>query len=406
MISGSDNLFVGDESGQISILNSAFKQIRSFPANDGGKPVRRLVQFEGTSYLLSISEDLRSEPELKVWALNETEKKTGLPRCLSTVKVKNGRKYFPVSAIAAMPDLTLVAVGFADGSIALIKGNLIHDLGAHQRIVHSSSEPITNLAFALPRKPSKTSQVTLFISTTEHIMTLIASGKGHGGPPRILDDHGCGVGCMAPLYAKGKTGALGALGDDDEDGVVVVRDDAIYYYSTIGRGGCYAHEGVKQFVHIFKDYICLVEPPSPSSAASQGKVSNAFKRFLGTTSATESAFEVTKLTILDTDLKFVACQETVAGGVNSLFSEWGDLYMLTTDGNVSDKIPSNAPAKSHLLILEVASLPREGLGPKTRNPLPTQHIPASYNPGRAGRYSRRKAKVHLSQIRRLSVREV
>lgn len=75
-------------------------------------------QVEGTSWLVTIAvcrsqarpvpglspsgadntqqEDLSSEPVLKVWALDKPVKKTGLPTCLSTLNIHNGRKPFPV----------------------------------------------------------------------------------------------------------------------------------------------------------------------------------------------------------------------------------------------------------------------------------------------------------------------
>jgi hypothetical protein len=48
------------------------------------------------SYAKLSQEDLSNEPVLKVWALDKTEKKTGNPRCQSTVSIHNGRKQFPV----------------------------------------------------------------------------------------------------------------------------------------------------------------------------------------------------------------------------------------------------------------------------------------------------------------------
>lgn len=46
--------------------------------------------------LVTIIEDLSSEPVLKVWALDQIDKKTGDPRCASSLTVTNGKKYFPV----------------------------------------------------------------------------------------------------------------------------------------------------------------------------------------------------------------------------------------------------------------------------------------------------------------------
>lgn len=55
-----------------------------------------MKQVEGTSLLVTIAEDLLNEPVLKVWALDKSEKKTGAPRCLSSLSVQNQRRQFPV----------------------------------------------------------------------------------------------------------------------------------------------------------------------------------------------------------------------------------------------------------------------------------------------------------------------
>lgn len=60
-----------------------------------------MKQIEGTSLLVTIVEDLGSEPALKVWALDKVEKKTGGPRCQSALVVNNGRRQFPVRVFHA-----------------------------------------------------------------------------------------------------------------------------------------------------------------------------------------------------------------------------------------------------------------------------------------------------------------
>ena len=55
-----------------------------------------MKQIDGTALLVTIAEDLSNEPTLKVWALDQTEKKTGGPKCLSSLDIHNGRKQFPV----------------------------------------------------------------------------------------------------------------------------------------------------------------------------------------------------------------------------------------------------------------------------------------------------------------------
>lgn len=93
---GSENLFLGTGDGTVHILSSAFKTLRSFRAYDSASSIRHMRQIHGTAYLITIAEDLSSDPVLKVWALDKVEKKTGGPKCLSTLAVQNGRRQFPV----------------------------------------------------------------------------------------------------------------------------------------------------------------------------------------------------------------------------------------------------------------------------------------------------------------------
>ncbi|CAO1601399.1 hypothetical protein XANCAGTX0491_005062 [Xanthoria calcicola] len=93
--SGSDNVFLGSTQGQIRILSSAFKVVRTFHAHHPGS-ITHIKQIEGTSLLITLSEDLSNDPVLKVWALDKPDKKTGGPKCLSSLNVSNGRKQFPV----------------------------------------------------------------------------------------------------------------------------------------------------------------------------------------------------------------------------------------------------------------------------------------------------------------------
>ncbi|KAH0541991.1 hypothetical protein FGG08_003540 [Glutinoglossum americanum] len=254
-------------------------------------------------------EDLSSEPVLKVWALDKTEKRTGAPRCQSTLSIHNNRKQFPISAFAALDDLSQLAVGFANGSVTVIRGDLIHDRGAKQRTVFESDEPVTGVEF---REGSKIT--TLYLATTGRILTLVVLGRGQGQPARVLEEAGCGVGCMTVDRKKGD--------------IVVVRDDAIYYYGPNGRGSCYAYEGPKKLVNIYKDYVALVSPPQ-STAASR---SIPLRRFGG--SQADDLFHTTTFTLLDTDLKYVAHTESIITEVKALFVEWGDLFILTLNGKL------------------------------------------------------------------------
>lgn len=306
--SGSDNVFLGSSDGVVRILSRTFKVVRTFQAHETGS-ITHMKQVEGTSLLVTIAEDLSSEPVLRVWALNKPDKKTGIPKCQVTLSIQNGRKQFPISAFAILDDLSQVAVGFANGAVTVVRGDLINDLGAKQRTVFESEEPITGVGF---RDGSKIT--TLYISTTARLLTLVISGKGQRQPARTLEETGCAVGCMTVDKRNGD--------------IVVARDDAIYFYRPPGRGPVYAHEGPKNLISLYDDYTVLVSPPQSSGLAK----SSGLGRFRRT--QTVERFSTSTFTILDTDLKFIAHSEALSSPVKGLFVEWGDLFVLTLDGKL------------------------------------------------------------------------
>ncbi|KAK5636374.1 hypothetical protein RRF57_012086 [Xylaria bambusicola] len=302
--SGSDSLFLGSDSGYVRIIGPSWKVVRSFQAHETGR-ITHMRQVEGTSLLVTVSsciagemgvdheqEDLSNEPVLKVWALDKPVKKTGLPTCLSTISINNGRKQFPISAFAALDDLSQLAVGFANGAVTVIRGDLIHDRGTKQRIVYESEEPITGVEF------------------------LVISGRGHGQPPRTVEDSGCAAGCMTVNKETGD--------------IIVVREDAVYYYTVDGRGLCFANDGITTLVSTFEDYVGLVSPPASSK---NGGSDNMRRRFGG--ASTESLFSAATFTMVDPQLQIVAHSETLISPVKALFQIWGDLFILTQDGKIN-----------------------------------------------------------------------
>lgn len=154
----------------------------------------------------------------------------------------------------------------------------------------------------------------LYIATTGRISNLVIAGKGQGQPARIVDNLGCGVGCMTI--------------DKDTEEIVVARDDAVYSYGLKGRGASFAFEGPKKLIKMYKSYVGLVCPPR----VSQISKSKAF-RSLGTEDA-DSVFTSSSFNLLDTDLRFVAHMESLPSQVRDIFEEWGELYLITMEGKV------------------------------------------------------------------------
>lgn len=205
-------------------------------------------------------------------------------------------------------DLSQVAVGFANGAVTVIRGDIIHDRGTKQRTVFESEEPVTGLVVR------ETAATTLYIATTGRISTLVISGKGLGQPARTIDKQGCGVGCMT-------------INHETRD-VIVARDDAIYTYGPRGRGPSFAFDGPKKLITTFGDYVALLCPPR----VAQMSKTKTFRR-LGAEDI-DDLFGSTSFSLLDTDLKFIAHTEALPAQVKDIFKEWECLFLVTVDGRL------------------------------------------------------------------------
>ena len=209
-----------------------------------------------------------------------------------------------ISAFAAVDDLSQLAFGFGNGSVTVIRGDLVHDRGAKQRTIFESKEPITGIIF---REGNTTA---LFIATTSRILTLVISGRGAGQPARTLDDVGCDVNCMAV--------------DSTTKDVIVARDDGLYYYGLHGRSSSYICDGKKTLLLPFADYVVYACPANTSSLSRSSPY--------GTGSAIGK--EESQITVLNTDFTFIAHSEVVHGFVQTCFECWGDLFVIKDDGKV------------------------------------------------------------------------
>jgi len=147
--------------------------------------------------------------------------------------------------------------------------------------------------------------------------------------------------------------------------VIIARDEAVYTYGVHGRGPVYAYEGPKKMIAVFKDYVALVSPPKANAVARSTSL-----RAFGSSQA-DDIFNTSNFTLLDTDLKLIAHQEALSSQVNFVFSEWGDLFVLTLDGKVSMFYFLQRAASLTAIAL---SVPRKISPTKTRAIIPAQPI--------------------------------
>lgn len=199
-----------------------------------------------------------------------------------------------ITAFAVPESLSQIAVGFDNGSVVLIRGDFVHGKDPKQRKVIDSGQPVTGLEFR------GANDEHLCISTTAQISVLMLTKLGDARPVRTIDSTGCGVGCMTI--------------DSYSDDIVVVREDAMSYYRLTVRGRTDTLEGIGKCVKPFQSYLVVVSSLSTSRSSDYSSS--------------------TTLTILHPHLMFVAHRDTFPSEIRFVFCEWGDLFVMTMDGQI------------------------------------------------------------------------
>ena len=162
--------------------------VHTFEAFDQGFEITHLQVITDT-FLIVIAQKTGAPDLLRVYRL---DKLPDDPRTYhSMVELKNGDNMAPISALSISVDMSCIVVGYTDGTVALIRGDLMRDRGSRQRIIYTDQgkEPITSVE--LTRDAGM-----VYVSTTSRIMMFNTLGKNKGVPDLLLNAHsGVNLGC-------------------------------------------------------------------------------------------------------------------------------------------------------------------------------------------------------------------
>nr|XP_019013036.1 vacuolar membrane protein [Kwoniella pini CBS 10737]OCF51817.1 vacuolar membrane protein [Kwoniella pini CBS 10737] len=325
-------------SNNISIFDRHFNVERTFKAWENNGRATALLEAGGLLLAIGEEEGIRW-PVLKIWDLTREEKRkitskdsNGIseiergPVLVRNTRIQHVQRPHPVSSIALTSNLSHLAIGLGDGTVLLYR-HLLQSLTTSPtslnalpkaRVIHESNEPITGLGFRESQENSSSSGISLFIVTTNRILSAPVSGKG--GETRTIDELGCGLGC--------------AVMDWNRKEMIVARDEAIYLYNGEGRGACYAYEGPKSSIAIYQHNLIIISPPFyPSANSASATVRHYVSKTSTTTTNSDgvtlptTASDISKVTIFDLQNKLVSYSGTYRDGVREVFCQWGGIFV-------------------------------------------------------------------------------
>ncbi|KAL7292944.1 hypothetical protein TKK_0013397 [Trichogramma kaykai] len=297
--SGNGLLIIGDVIGFIHMVDR-FYEITSFKAYEN--TLTLVHQISNCPYLFTIGEDEPGcNPTIKVWSLDKKDKQ-GNPLCIRISRAIPSYKAIAATTLCVHSSLTLMAVGFEDGSIMLYRGDLTRERKNKIKVLKDSNMKITGLAIHVAAKQSY-----LYVTTTNnaYLYNITVRDKE---TKSLLDDFGCALKCS--IFAESK-----------QDGQFMVgRSDAIYCYTPDGRGPCYAIDGKKTLLKWFRNYLVIIT--EGVEAASGTVITPKLDAQPGIVNNT--------ITILDIQNKFIVFAASLPS-IEAVLSEWGGLFVLSGD---------------------------------------------------------------------------
>ncbi|KAM3162517.1 E3 ubiquitin-protein ligase PEP5 [Lachancea thermotolerans] len=321
-----DKLFIVVQSRILKLVNLKSLEVElEFEAYSEGFQVTYL-RFVADNYIVSAAEQLGRPCSIKIWKLDKQPKNEFDYHSL--IEVKNGKNTFPLSAISIWHDLTCLAIGFVNGRIVLIRGDIIHDRGSRQRVIYDdpNKEPITGLMFYRDCR-------TCFASTTSGIFLFNTTGRNNGKPDTILNGSaGLDLNCSC-------------LSCDGQEFICCSAKSLDFYKSNGEKRSLVMELPLIKRVYAVDQHHILI--------------------LLGVQTSNNTALNVANITttnnrviVLDIQNKLIAMNTLISGSVLDIFSNVfsGDpsVLLLTSDGTMH-KI-NEKPIKEKLQIVEQKEL--------------------------------------------------
>lgn len=300
--STSDYLLISTSNSVIKFIDKELKVVKSFDAYQKGWTITFIRYLEGTDFFTTVAERQGQPSILKLWSIdkimNKQPDKINDSSYHTIVHIKNGNNSYPITTFTYSANFSILAFGFANGNVVLVRGDLLRDRGSSQTAVYKSLDPITGLELVADNNYDP----LLYITTTSKILTVPTTGGNHNR--------------VEKWYEKSKGADLGTV-DIEGDQLLVGRNEGIVFYDIKGSSYTIALDLPKKKIQKFGKYVVIV---TANTTTSTSLVLNGYS-------------EPTKIIIADLEQKLISFSYTISSStVNDMFSLWGDIFILSSDG--------------------------------------------------------------------------
>lgn len=256
--------------------------------------------------LVTLAEAQGMPAVIKVWDLNKITQLSPSTvndddamkhKFVTKVLVHEGDNSYPVSCFAFNDSLTCVAIGYTNGKVILVRGDMLRDRGAKQRVIYESIDPITGIHF-------NRFEEIIYVTTISKVLTVLTTGRNQGKPHRVLSkNQGVDLDCSDLEYRSSK--------------LITGNTEDLKFFNHVSRSSVINFNvPKKKILRLFKDYLLIVCPIEETSDGGTSKT-------------------LTRLLILDLKNMHISFSLTIPNlTISHVFASNNDnnVFLLSTDG--------------------------------------------------------------------------
>jgi CRISPR/Cas system-associated exonuclease Cas4 (RecB family) len=271
--------------------------VKQFVSYEKGWNVTFMHPLPNVAMFATVAERQGQPAQLKLWDLNKVLGKEVDPQGYhALVHIKNGSNAYPITCITASQGFNIVGVGYANGVVIVIRGDLLRDRGSSQTVAYKNLDPITGVELI----QDNNSDPLLYITTTSKVLYVQTTHTYRPSSEVILDTKGADLGNVIL----------------DKDQLVIAKPDGLMYYSTDGSHFLVPLQMHKKRIFKYGKHVLIV---TSNTQESTNLILNGYT-------------EPTKMVIADMEHKLISMTHSIASTIQHIFTLWDDLYCLSSDG--------------------------------------------------------------------------